>query len=257
MEVIIVKKVMLNEMSWTEFNAAMAKDDLIIFPVGSMEEHGPHNPLGTDFMVAEATARAIGERTGAVVAPVMPIGNADNLMEFPGTASIDYELLKDVLVQSCENLIRHGAKKFLFINGHGGNTSTIKMVSAELFAKHKIMSTQTEWWVILPQISDIQCNDHGGKHETSVMLYLNENIVDMSKANTVERKNFTEEIAFDRQLKYKGAKLNLGFTLDAVTEVGNYGARAEEATKEFGERIVNTYVDYCVELVEELRKVTL
>ena len=148
-----MKKVMVSEMSWIEFRDNMASNDLVIIPVGSIEEHGPHNPLGTDMIIAREAARAIGERACAPVAPVMPVGNARNLIGFPGTATIDPELLRQVMVQVCEAYIHHGAKRFLFINGHGGNTTTLKMVGADLYAKHGVISTQTEWWITLPQIS--------------------------------------------------------------------------------------------------------
>lgn len=137
----------------------------------------------------------------------MPIGNASSLMGFPGTVSIDVELLRDVLNEVCEGFIKHGAKRFLFINGHGGNTSTIKMVSYDLFEKHKVFSTQTEWWLILKQISEFPCNDHGGKYETSMMMVVDKKLVDMDKAKTVPRNNLRDKIVFDDGLKLMVQKL--------------------------------------------------
>jgi len=251
----VLKKIMIEEMSWIEFRDVMATNDLIIVPVGSIEEHGPHNPLGTDYMIARATAKAIGEKVNAPVSPVMPIGNARNLMGFPGTASIDSELLQQVMVQVCESYIKHGAKRFLFINGHGGNTSTLKMVSAELYNKHGVISTQTEWWLTLPQISEYKCNDHGGQFETSLMMAVNEELVDMSKAQTVLRKNLTDELVFKDGLEYKGAKVAVGFTLEKITPLGNYGAEAEKANLDLGNKLFDKYIDYCSGLATELKKI--
>ncbi len=248
---------MIEEMSWYEFRDVMATNDLIIVPVGSIEEHGPHNPLGTDYMIARATAKAIGEKANAPVVPVMPIGNARNLMGFPGTATLDPELLREIMVQVCEAYIRHGAKRFLFINGHGGNTATLKMVSADLYAKHGVLSTQTEWWITLPQISEYPCNDHGGHYETSMMMAVDEKLVDMSKAQTVPRKNLTDELIFNKGLEYRGAQIPIPVTLDKYTPLGNYGAEAEKANIELGEKLFETYVEYCSGLAEELRKVAL
>jgi len=159
-----MKKVLIEEMSWVEFRNVMTDNDLIVFPVGSIEEHGPHNPLGADYLIAEKAAYDIGMKVNAPVAPLMPIGNASNLMGFPGTVTLDPKLLRNVLLQVCEGFIKQGAKRFLFINGHGGNTSTIKIVSDDLYEKYKVFSTQTEWWIILKQMSEFPCNDHGGKH---------------------------------------------------------------------------------------------
>lgn len=252
-----MKKVLIEEMSWVEFRSAMTNNDLIIFPVGSIEENGPHNPLGTDYLIAKKAAYDIGMKVNAPVAPLMPLGNASDLMGFPGTVTLDPELLRNVLLQVCEGFIKQGAKRFLFINGHGGNTSTIKIVSNDLYEKYKVFSTQTEWWIILKQMSEFPCNDHAGKHETSMVMVVDDSLVDMGKANTVKRKNLTEKLIYEGGLKLNGVNLPSNFSLDKVTSVGNYGARAEEASKELGEKMYETYINYCCELAEEIRKIPM
>ncbi len=252
-----MKTVMISEMSWTEFRDLMATNDLVVIPAGSIEQHGPHNPLGTDMLIALETAKAIGQKAQAPVAPVMPIGNARNLIGFPGTATLDPELLRQVMVQLCEAYIRHGAKRFLFINGHGGNASTLKNVAADLYARHGAISTQTEWWLTLPKISEFPCNDHGGKYETSMVMAIDEGLVDMSKARTVPRKNLSPAVAFANGLEFRGVKLAMNVPLDRISPLGNYGAPAEEADAKMGRKMFDTYVDYCVGLAEELRKIVL
>lgn len=252
-----MKRVLISEMSWSEFRDVMATNDLVIIPVGSIEEHGPHNPLGTDMLIARATAKEIGLKAHAPVAPVMPIGNARNLAAFPGTATIPPELLRQVMVQLCEAYILHGAKRFLFINGHGGNTATLKQVAADLYAEHGAISTQTEWWLTLPHISEFPCNDHGGQYETSMMLAIREELVDMTKARTVPRKDLTDRLAFADGLEFRGVKLPVPMSLDRLTPLGNYGAPAEKADRETGLKMFDIYVDYCVGLAEELRKIYL
>jgi creatinine amidohydrolase len=252
-----MNKVLISDMSWVEFRDVMATNDLVIIPVGSIEEHGPHNPLGTDMLIARAAARAIGAKAQAPVAPVMPVGNARNLAAFPGTATIDPELLRQVMVQLCEAYIRHGAKRFLFINGHGGNTATLKRVSADLYARHKAIATQTEWWLTLPRISEYPCNDHGGKYETSMVMAVDEGLVNMAKAVTVPRKNLSAQLTFSNGLQFRGAKLTSPVPLDRLTPMGNYGAEAEQADVRMGRKMFDVYVDYCAGLVEELRKIHL
>lgn len=139
-----MKKVMVEEMSWYEFRDAMSSNDLIIVPIGSIEEHGPHSALLFDTAIARETAKAIGERVEAPVVPVMPIGNARSLMGFPGTVSIDSELIRELMVQICEGFIKHGAKRIIFINSHGGNSAAIKVVCDDLYAKYGVMCVQAE-----------------------------------------------------------------------------------------------------------------
>ena len=254
------KKVLLEEMSWYEYRDVMASNDLIIVPVGSCEQHGLHNPLGEDTYIAKAAAIAIGEKANAPVAPVMPVGNARTLMGFPGTATIDPELLRQVMVQVCESLIKHGAKRFLFINGHGGNTPTLKVVSADLYSKHDVISTQTEWWTTLMQISEYKDKalyGHGGITETSMMMAVDEGLIDLTKAKTVLRKPLTDALGFENALMFKGATVPVPVPVNKYTPTGNYGIDVEKSSTEFGKELFDIYVDYCVGLCEELRKVTI
>lgn len=249
--------VLINEMTWVEFKEMMAVTDLVIVPVGSTEEHGLHNPLGTDFLIAGATAKAIGEKVKAPVAPVLPIGNARRLMDFPGTVSLDPELLRAVVREVCENLIRYGAKRFLFINGHGGNTAALKVVAADLYEKYHVIATQTEWWKILPQISEFPCNDHGGKYESAMMMAIAEHLVDLSKARNVQEQPLSKAFTFEYGLRFQGVQLADPRRVKHITSVGNYGAPAEEATRELGQQLFDRYVDYCAGLAEALRQIPL
>lgn len=255
-----MKKILISEMSWYEFRDAMAMNDLIIIPVGSTEAHGPHNPLGTDLILARDLARRIGEKAQVPVAPAVPIGCCRNLTDFPGTVSMDPMLLRRLLVEICESYIAHGAKRFLFVNGHGGNSSAIKMACCDLHHAHEnIIAVQSEWWTLVPQISEYPCNDHGGKYETSAVLSVDETLCDMSRARTVPRTPLTEEMTFDYKFHFRGAMLNPygGFHLRTLNPYGNFGAPAEEASKELGEKITQIYVDYCAALVDELKRVYL
>ena len=250
-----MKTVMIEEMSWSDFREAMSSNDLVIVPVGSVEEHGRHNPLGTDLLIARAVAEAVGQKVNAPVAPVMPIGNARNLMGFPGTAHLDPGILREVMVQVAESFIRAGAKRFLFINGHGGNATTLGFVCSDLFEKYGVIATHSEWWLTLPHMSDFKCNDHGGQFETSMMMAVNDKVVDMSKAKTLLREAPAPGFKFERALQFAGADISLPITLDKYTPQGNYGAEAEKANKALGEQMFETYVDYCAGLAGEMRKI--
>ena len=255
-----MKKTLMSEMSWYEFRDAMAMNDLIIIPTGSIEAHGPHNPLGTDLILARELARRIGERAQVPVAPAVPIGCCHTLTQFPGTVSLDPMLLRRLLVEICESYIPHGAKRFLFINGHGGNAAPIKMACSDLHQAHEnILAVQSEWWTTVPQISEYPCNDHGGKYETSAVLSVDESLCDMSRAKTVPRKPLTDQLTFDYKFHFRGATLPLsgGIPLRELTPYANFGAPAEEASKELGDKVTQIYVDYGVALVEEMKRVYL
>jgi len=252
-----VNKVLIEEMSWSEFRQAMASTDLIIFPTGSVEEHGPHNPLGADLIVARAIARAVGEKTGALVAPVMPIGNARGLLGFPGTVHLDPDLLRQVIVSVCACFVHHGAKRFLFINGHGGNASPLRLACADLYDDYGVIATHSEWWTALPHISEFKCDDHGGKYETSMVMAVDGSLVNMTEAKTLARRNLTPGLTYEEGLQFRGAAVPMPVPLHMVSDRGNYGARAEEASRTMGDAMFAAYVDFCAGLVEELRMIPL
>ncbi|TRO48691.1 creatininase family protein [Candidatus Bathyarchaeota archaeon] len=77
--------VRLHEISWSEAKELFQETDVAILPVGSTEQHGPHNPLGTDHLVAEALSKVVGERTGVPVLPIIPVGISEHHRQFPGT----------------------------------------------------------------------------------------------------------------------------------------------------------------------------
>ncbi|MDR3147732.1 MAG: creatininase family protein [Treponema sp.] len=251
------RSVLIEELSWPEFAARIAQDDVIILPVGSTEEHGPHAPLGTDYLIAAALAKGIGEKAKALVAPAIPIGNAEGLLDFPGTISIDPAVLQELVFEVCENYLRHGARRFLVVNGHGGNNAAIRQAAWDLQQRYGVFVASSEWWQVMPVISEYQAHDHGGKFETSMMMAIDEDTVDLSKADTVQMKQLTTGISFDYGYFFKGAAVSINLPTFAIAPNGNFGDRSEEARKDIGEGMFAVYTDYGAEMVREMRKIPL
>jgi creatinine amidohydrolase len=252
-----MKHVLIEEMAWTEFEQAIKQDDLIILPVGSTEEHGPQSPLGTDFFIARALAKRIGELTDALVAPAIPIGNAEGLLSFAGTISIDTSVLSELILAVCEDFVRHGARRFFVVNGHGGNNAAIRFAAQELFARHGVLTTSSEWWQLMPMISRYNAHDHGGQYETSMMMAIDESLVDLSKANTQQITKLTENITFDYGFYYRGAPVALNVPTPAITPTGNFGTPSEAAERAIGDGMFEAYCDYCASQIQEFRQIEL
>ena len=168
---------LLAEMSWEEVKEYLARDDRVILPLGSTEEHGRHLGLGTDSMEAEAIARGAGEATGVVVAPTLNYGMALMQMAFPGTISLRPPTLIAVLEDVFRSLYRHGFRRVLVINGHGGNaaalSSAAQMVTQDLIG-WRVKSF--EWWtdaesyrVVIETLGE-QVGSHASPGETALML---------------------------------------------------------------------------------------
>lgn len=151
-------------------------DALVLLPIGSTEQHGPHLPLDTDSVIAHAVARrASTALPGTLVAPTLPYGASGEHAGFPGTVSIGHEALRAVLVESVRSLSLWAARTVL-VNGHGGNTATLATAVRQLRAEgHDVAWTGCS----------IPGGDaHAGRTETSVMLHLAPEHVQLEAAVT-------------------------------------------------------------------------
>ncbi|MGP2440089.1 mycofactocin biosynthesis peptidyl-dipeptidase MftE [Streptomyces sp. JW3] len=155
---------------------AVACGGLVLVPVGSVEQHGPHLPLDTDTVVAAAVAAELAPLTGGVVAPAVAYGASGEHQSFPGTVSIGTEVLAATLVELGRSLTVWAAR-VLFVNGHGGNVAALRQAVSVLRAEGR----DADWvpCVLPPQAHG---DAHAGRTETSLMLHLRPDRVRMREA---------------------------------------------------------------------------
>ncbi|MEV6345906.1 mycofactocin biosynthesis peptidyl-dipeptidase MftE [Actinoplanes sp. NPDC051851] len=147
---------------WPEVPSSGA---LVLVPVGSTEQHGPHLPFTTDTVIARAVADRVAARLpgGALVTPAISFGNSGEHAGFPGTISIGHEVLRLVLIETVRSLALW-AGRIVFVNGHGGNVRTLDDAVAMLRDEGHHVS----WTPCALPGGDA----HAGRTETSVMLHL-------------------------------------------------------------------------------------
>jgi creatinine amidohydrolase len=109
----------LADMDSRAFERRLRSNPLVIVPVGALEAHGPHLPLGADQIQAEVSAYALAERTDALVAPTIPYGSAPAARRFPGTVSLSIAPLAQYTEGVLSELARSGVRRFLVLSGHG------------------------------------------------------------------------------------------------------------------------------------------
>jgi mycofactocin precursor peptide peptidase len=137
---------------------------LLVVPVGSLEQHGPHLPLDTDTRIAVAVARrACQRRAGVALAPALPVGASGEHAAFPGTLSIGAEALTACLIELGRHASLHWSA-LLLVNGHGGNVTAVEAAVGRLRYEGRACLA---WHAALPE-----GDAHAGRSETSVMLAL-------------------------------------------------------------------------------------
>jgi creatinine amidohydrolase len=166
---------------------------IAVLPLGATEQHGPHLPADTDWMIAEEVARrlaaAVGERLPAVdlqILPVEKIGYSPEHLDFAATRSLGFAQAAERWIAVGEGLARGGVRKLILLNAHGGNSPLMTVVATELRVRHSMLCVATSWTRHLRSGAvgdkEREIGIHGGTVETSVMLAIAPERVDRTKA---------------------------------------------------------------------------
>jgi creatinine amidohydrolase len=265
------KPLVLQEMTWTDVRDYVDECDMVIIPIASTEQHGPHLPLGTDYYEALGMSKLISAQTGVVVAPVVLAGYSVYHSGFPGTLSLNPETMENVLFETAEMLMRYGFRRFMFFNYHGGNSVVQQKVI------HRINHTTEAIAVAIGVGSPIQRgsyqskdevgDEHAGIGETSLMLYLKPELVRMGRIE-MSKVTYNEKLQEIWALSRQHPELQMVFNALRGTpvETKKGGASHElysngiwsfsdpkKATKERGETQVKGMVSYAVKFIEAWR----
>ena len=239
-------KVLLHEMSWPEAKDYFVKNDIVILPVGSNEQHGPANPLGTDHLIAKSLAEESAKRSGVLCLQVIPFGVSAHHKQFWGTVSISLKAFKEYVKETCLSMNYYGVRKIVVVNGHGGNLPALSELAREL-RENRVFMSVFQWWHATPKrLPDLFTSEerrHAGAEETSLNLALHPNLVNMTKA--------LDETLRKHALHMEGITLPLG-TVDE-TSSGVYGKQST-ASSEKGSRVFESVVNELVKHVNMLKK---
>ncbi len=236
---------LLESVSWKVAGDYFKNNDLVILPVGSVEQHGPHNPLGTDFLIAEDLAKELSKRTNILVLPTVPYGVSFHHSNFPGTISIDEEVFAQYIYNIIKSLKRYGIKKVLIINGHGGNYYPLLRVSRLARMELGMIVYIFQWWTALSGKLTIFSKDeegHAGSMETSLIAYFKPGMVDLLNCEDEDKKG--EEIK--ETVRYV-------FT-DEITGNGVFG-RACTASRDKGLIVMEKAIEILTNIVDYLKSI--
>jgi creatinine amidohydrolase len=172
--------------------AALDRDIVLILPLGSVEQHGHHMPLGTDSMLAQALALAAAERLPYTVA-VLPspwYGFSPHHMRFPGSVTLKAETLIAVASDIVDSVVEHGFRRVLIVNGHGGNGGIVDLLAATLGSRHHgyaRIAGLTYFQLARDAIAALRETPAGGmghacEFETAMLLHLRPDLVALDRA---------------------------------------------------------------------------
>lgn len=173
-----MRPVMWKELTAGELRDHAAKGSLVVLPVASMEQHGPHLPTGVDTFLCEAVCRAAAEKVrdiGVVVAPTLWCGMAEHHMTYGGTFTFDIPTYHAVLRCLLTSIARHGFRQVMIVNGHGGNIAAMGALLPDLTRETGLDLRATTYFELAnPFMAGVLDDQTGTMHacevETSMMM---------------------------------------------------------------------------------------
>jgi creatinine amidohydrolase len=174
----------LEHLTMTEFKKHLRHTKTIVFPFGTVEEHGSHLPLHTDSLIIIEALKVAGERKKFFLAPVLPYGVCTSTKDHPGTVSITPGTLRRIATDLVIEGYKKGLKRFLLVSGHGGSLhmSALKESAERLVEmipdiRIAVMNPYDSLWKELSELAETPHDSHAGELETSMVLHLSPDLV--------------------------------------------------------------------------------
>jgi creatinine amidohydrolase len=167
------------EIHWPDIASAEPARWIAVLPLAATEQHGPHLPLGTDVMIAEAylarVRELLPEKVPATFLPIQGIGISTEHIDYPGTLTLPAEVALKSWMALGESVARAGLKKLVMVTSHGGNSAAMTLVAQELRAQYGLLAVTTGWSRFgapegMFSADELRHGIHGGAVETSIML---------------------------------------------------------------------------------------
>ncbi|MBQ3425273.1 MAG: creatininase family protein [Clostridia bacterium] len=250
----------LANLTWPAAKKALSADPVVILPVGTAEQHGRHLPLGTDMLAPEAVCARIEARDpDVVILPAWSYGQCDSQTAFPGTISLGPELLYRVVLKIFTDLMAHGARRFIALNGHGPNCGPIERAALEL-SRRGAMLAELNWWRYVWNLNPGWRGGHAGGQETAAILAIDPALVDRDAFEPARMRGISAEMPASGwdSVRYKGVDIPVPRLDGDVTDNGWLGPDPlETATAEWGREMLDAAADWAVAFIGAFRRVEL
>ncbi|MFC7187139.1 creatininase family protein [Halorubrum yunnanense] len=240
----------LADRTWPELGARLSEESVAVVPLGSTEQHGPHLPLATDHLIAEALASAAAEEADVIRTPTIQVGVSPHHRQFPGTMWVDPPEFREYVEAFTRNLAYHGIDRVVYVNAHGGNVQHLREVGRRLHRDGTTYALEWMWDESIPELVD-ELFEHNGPHagpkETAMITHIAPELVREDQLENARDDGLVH--LGDSDAFVHGART----FYDSVDNSAN-GAFGDptDVTPEKAERLFEAATDQLVQLVEWL-----
>lgn len=190
-----MRKIYWQDLSSVELDRLIDTDPIVIIPVGSVEQHGPHLPVGVDSIIATEIAYRVACRISTsysmIVTPTIWAGLAEHHMGHGGTLTLSLDTFMANIGDICYSLDRRGVRRIVLLNGHGGNSAALVALSDKLGSRlSAIVASVTYFELAAKQMGKLLDHqdslEHACEVETSIMLAIRPDLVDMDALKSID-----------------------------------------------------------------------
>ena len=229
------------DLTQPEIADQLQDNPLVILPAGSVEQHGPHLPTGTDIYAANVISHAVAERMNGLVLPGGPLGVTPMHMPFEGTITLTPETYMRVVTETCVSTARHGAKYLLILNWHEGNSASLSIAAEALHREHGMTVLTVHACYVAAELWGHDCGGltHGGEIEALAVMAHQPDLVHLDRIDySSDQKHGLQMDKLRRTRSYQPVLTDIR----SIAPTGWYGS-PEHATAEKGLRMLADIAD--------------
>ena len=229
------------DLTQPEIAAQLRRNPLVIFPAGSVEQHGPHLPTGTDIYAANVIAHAVADQMDGLVLPGGPLGVTPMHAPFEGTITLTPETYMQVVTETCVSTARHGARRCLILNWHEGNIPSLSIAADALHREHGMSVVTVQACYVAEELfgDDYGGLTHGGEIEALAVLAYRPELVHLDRMDYSSNEERGQEM--DRLRRTRSFQPVLT-DIRSIAPTGWYGS-PEHATAEKARRMLDRVAD--------------